>query len=103
MQKLYKIFFILLSFNIHSQEDEKVDINVERVNTIQELLNQVQVNKSIYKNDDSKRIAEFLELVDERQLILNKTKTDLKNEQARNTRLELSFEKNDRSNCFGKV
>jgi len=96
MQKLYKIFFILLSFNIHSQEDEKVDINVERVNTIQELLNQVQVNKSIYKNDDSKRIAEFLELVDERQLILNKTKTDLKNEQARNTRLELSFEKNEK-------
>ena len=96
MQKLYKIFFILLSFNIHSQEDEKVDINVERVNTMQELLNQVQVNKSIYKNDDSKRIAEFLELVDERQLILNKTKTDLKNEQARNTRLELSFEKNEK-------
>ncbi|MDC1051480.1 MotA/TolQ/ExbB proton channel family protein [Gammaproteobacteria bacterium] len=96
MQKLYKIFFILLSFNIHSQEDEQVDINVERVNTIQELLNQVQVNKSIYKNDDSKRIAEFLELVDERQLILNKTKTDLKNEQARNTRLELSFEKNEK-------
>lgn len=96
MQKLYKIFFILLSFNVYSQEGEKVDINVERINTIQELLNQVQVNKSIYKNDDSKRIAEFLELVDERQLILNKTKADLKNEQARNTRLELSFEKNEK-------
>lgn len=96
MQKLYKIFFILLSFNVYSQEGEKVDINVERINTIQELLNQVQVNKSIYKNDDSKRIAEFLELVDERQLILNKTKADLKNEQARNTRLESSFEKNEK-------
>ena len=96
MQKLYKIFFILLSLNVYSQEGEKVDINVERINTIQELLNQVQVNKSIYKNDDSKRIAEFLELVDERQLILNKTKADLKNEQARNTRLESSFEKNEK-------
>jgi hypothetical protein len=60
MNNLYKLFFIFLSINIQSQDDEKIDINVERVNSIQELLNQVQINKSIYKNDNNQRINDFV-------------------------------------------
>jgi len=74
MKNLYKLFFIFLSINIQSQEDEKIDINVERVNSIQELLNQVQINKSIYKNDNNQRINDFVNLVGERQSMLDKSK-----------------------------
>jgi len=72
MNNLYKLFFIFLSINIQSQDDEKIDINVERVNSIQELLNQVQINKSIYKNDNNQRINDFVNLVGERQSMLDK-------------------------------
>ena len=64
MRYLYTLL-IIISFNSFSQEDEKIDINVERVNTIQELLEQVQQNKSIYKDDNTKRINDFLDLVNE--------------------------------------
>lgn len=96
MNNIYKLFFIFLSFNIQSQENEKVDINVERVNTIQELLNQVQINKSIYKNDNNQRINDFVNLVGERQSMLDKSKKDLANEKIRNSKLESSFEENEK-------
>jgi len=96
MNNLYKIFFILLSINIQSQEEENIDINVERVNSIQDLLNQVQINKSIYKNDNNQRIDEFINLVGERQSMLDKSKNDLANEKIRNSKLELSFETNEK-------
>ena len=96
MNNLYKLFFIFLSINIQSQDDEKIDINVERVNSIQELLNQVQINKSIYKNDNNQRINDFVNLVGERQSMLNKSKKDLANEKIRNSKLESSFEENEK-------
>ena len=96
MKNLYKLFFIFLSINIQSQEDEKIDINVERVNSIQELLNQVQINKSIYKNDNNQRINDFVNLVSERQSMLDKSKKDLANEKIRNSKLESSFEENEK-------
>ena len=95
MRYLYTLL-IIISFNSFSQEDEKIDINVERVNTIQELLEQVQQNKSIYKDDNTKRINDFLDLVNERQSMLSKAKTDLNNEKARNVRLEKTFENNEK-------
>lgn len=96
MNNLYKLFFIFLSINIQSQDDEKIDINVERVNSIQELLDQVQINKSIYKNDNNQRINDFVNLVGERQSMLNKSKKDLANEKIRNSKLESSFEENEK-------
>jgi len=96
MNNLYKLFFIFLSINIQSQDDEKIDINVERVNSIQELLNQVQINKSIYKNDNNQRINDFVNLVGERQSMLDKSKKDLENEKIRNSKLESSFEENEK-------
>ena len=96
MNNLYKLFFIFLSINIQSQDDEKIDINVERVNSIQELLNQVQINKSIYKNDNNQRINDFVNLVGERQSMLDKSKKDLANEKIRNSKLESSFEENEK-------
>jgi len=95
MRYLYALL-LTISFNSLTQEDEKVDINLERVNTIQELLNQVQENKSIYKENNTKRLNDFLDLVDERQIMLNKAKTDLNNEKARNSRLEKTFEDNEK-------
>jgi biopolymer transport protein ExbB len=95
MRYLYTLL-ILISFNSFSQEDKKIDINVERVNTIQELLEQVQQNKSIYKDDNTKRINDFLDLVDDRKSMLSMAKTDLNNEKSRNARLEKTFENNEK-------
>ena len=60
------------------------------------MLQTVETNKSIYIQEDQLRINEFLDLIDERQNMLSKAKTDLENEKARNERLEKEFEENEK-------
>ena len=60
------------------------------------MLQTVETNKSIYIQEDQLRINEFLDLIDERQNMLSKAKTDLQNEKARNERLEKEFEENEK-------
>ena len=65
---------------------QEISIEDQRINKIKELLETVEVNKSIYIKEDQLRINEFLDLIDERQSMLSKAKTDLQNENIRNHR-----------------
>ena len=98
MNKFYiLIFTLLISFTGFSQDaEEEISIEDQRINKIKELLETVEVNKSIYIKEDQLRINEFLDLIDERQSMLSKAKTDLQNENLRNKRLEKEFEENEK-------
>ena len=98
MNKFYiLIFTLLISFTGFSQDaEEEISIEDQRINKIKELLETVEVNKSIYIKEDQLRINEFLDLIDERQSMLSKAKTDLQNENLRNKRLEKEFEERKR-------
>ena len=87
----------MISFTGFSQDaEEEISIEDQRINKIKELLETVEVNKSIYIKEDQLRINEFLDLIDERQSMLSKAKTDLQNENLRNKRLEKEFEENEK-------
>lgn len=98
MNKFYILIFTLfISFTGFTQDaEEEISIEDQRINKIKELLETVEVNKSIYIKEDQLRINEFLDLIDERQSMLSKAKTDLQNENLRNKRLEKEFEENEK-------
>ena len=98
MNKFYILIFTLfISFSVFAQDnEEEISIEDQRNNKIKELLETVEVNKSIYIKEDQLRINEFLDLIDERQSMLSKAKTDLQNENLRNKRLEKEFEENEK-------
>ena len=98
MNKFHIIIFTLfISFTSFAQDnEEEISIEDQRINKIKELLETVEVNKSIYIKEDQLRINEFLDLIDERQSMLSKAKTDLQNENIRNKRLEKEFEENEK-------
>ena len=97
MKKLYLLIFIF-SLNLVSQEDnEEISIDELRNNEINALLELVKTNKSIYVNEDNKRLQSFLEKINERTALLNDAKIKLENENIRNTKLEAEFEKNEKA------
>ena len=57
----------------------------------------VKTNKSIYVNEDNKRLQSFLDKIEERTALLNDAKTKLENEKARNKKLEKQFEDNEKT------
>ena len=97
MIKLYLIISILVPLSSFAQEnEEEIPIEEQRNNAIKELLETVEINKSIYVADDQKRIDKFLDLIDEREGMLAKAKNDLRLENERNKRLEKEFEENEK-------
>ena len=97
MIKLYLLISILLPLSLFAQEnEEEIPIEEQRNNAIKELLQTVEINKSIYVADDQNRINKFLDLIDEREGMLAKAKNDLRLENERNTRLEKEFEENEK-------
>ena len=97
MIKLYLLISILLPLSLFAQEnEEEIPIEEQRNNAIKELLQTVEINKSIYVADDQKRINKFLDLIDEREAMLAKAKNDLRLENERNARLEKEFEENEK-------
>ena len=86
-----------MPLSIFAQEnEEEIPIEEQRNNAIKELLETVEINKSIYVADDQKRIDKFLDLIDEREGMLAKAKNDLRLENERNKRLEKEFEDNEK-------
>tara|TARA_B100000579_G_scaffold434044_1_gene454031 strand:- start:582 stop:1904 length:1323 start_codon:yes stop_codon:yes gene_type:complete len=97
MIKLYLIISIIIPLSIFAQEiEEEIPIEEQRNNAIKQLLETVEINKSIYVADDQKRIDKFLDLIDERESMLAKAKNDLRLENERNKRLEKEFEENEK-------
>ncbi len=95
MKKFYILFFIL-SLNVVSQDSEEIPIEELRNNEINSLLELVKTNKSIYVNEDNKRLQSFLDKIDERTALLNDAKRKLANEKTRNQKLEKQFEDNEK-------
>jgi hypothetical protein len=65
MNKFYILIFTLfISFTGFTQDaEEEISIEDQRINKIKELLETVEVNKSIYIKEDQLRINEFLDLI----------------------------------------
>ena len=95
----YKLLpFLLLSLITIGQDEvpEEIPIEEQRNNKIKVLLDVVKENKSIYVQKDRVRVKTFIELVDEREVMLAKAKKDLANEKIRNKNLETKFEANEK-------
>ncbi len=98
MKKLKNIFLVLfyslLPF-INAQEPIEIPIEEQRDNKIKALSEIVKINKDIYVSEDKIRLEKFINLVEEREKLLQSAKTQLKNEKARNERLEKTFQENE--------
>ncbi|MDB9763704.1 MotA/TolQ/ExbB proton channel family protein [Gammaproteobacteria bacterium] len=98
----YKLLSLILLIPLctvaqeESKKDVPIPINEIRTTKIQALLDIVKENRSIYYKKDEARIKDFLNLVDQREQMLKKAKRDLANEKIRNTKLENSFEVNEK-------
>ena len=96
MSKLKYLFIFILSINLYSQEEEEVSIDELRNDAINQLIQVIKENRSIYVDQDKKRIEKFLDRVEERNKLLNDAQNLLTNEKNRNTRLENAFESNEK-------
>ena len=94
--KNYLYIILIISPFLFAQEEVPVDPNEDRIQTIQELLQKVENNKSIYVNEDAERIETFLSLVSDRKSLLADAKEQLRKEKIRNTNLESRFENNEK-------
>ena len=94
--KNYLYTILIIAPFLFAQEEAPIDPNEERIQTIQELLQKVENNKSIYVNEDAERIENFLSLVSERKSLLADAKEQLRKEKIRNTNLESRFENNEK-------
>ena len=94
--KNYLYAILIIAPFLYAQEEAPVDPNEERIQTIQELLQKVENNKSIYVNEDAERIENFLSLVSKRKSLLADAKEQLRKEKIRNTNLESRFENNEK-------
>ena len=92
-----KIFitFFLISPLISAQEPVEIPIEEQRENKIKALSEIVKVNKDIFVSEDTLRLDKFLNLVEEREKLLQSAKNQLKNEKARNVKLEDIFQENE--------
>ena len=87
----------LISFNLSAQDVPELTDDQLRNIEINELLELVKTNKSIFINEDNKRLNSFINKVSERKALLNDAKNKLKNEKERNIKLEDSFEQNEKT------
>ena len=94
INKLLTIAF--LSFSLIGQESEEMPIEEIRDNKIKSLIEIVKKNRDVYVSEDKTRLNKFINLVDEREKLLEKAKLQLENEKKRNKRLETSFEQNEK-------
>ena len=86
----------LVSFNSFSQENNtEIDPNIERSEKIQDLINRIEDNRKQLNSIDNQRLNKFINQVGERKALLAKAKKLLADEEARNTRLEKTFEDNE--------
>ena len=95
LNRLFVITF--LSISLFAQEGEEIPISEVRDNKIKALLEIVKENRDIYVSEDKERLNKFINLVDDREKMLQKAKTQLANEQNRNKRLEKTFEENEKT------
>jgi len=87
----------LISFNLSAQDLVELTDDEIRNIEINELLELVKTNKSIFLNEDNKRLNSFITKVSDRQALLDDAKTKLANEIDRNINLEASFEQNEKT------
>ena len=99
MKKILNIslFAFLISFNLSAQDVVELTDDEIRNIEINELLELVKTNKSIFLNEDNKRLNSFITKVSDRQALLDDAKTKLANEIDRNINLEASFEQNEKT------
>lgn len=90
--KILKVLALIISINLYSQDTPEPTIDELRTNEINVLLELVKTNKSIYVNEDNKRLNSFIEKVAERTALLNDAKQKLADENARNKKLEIDFQ-----------
>ena len=95
--KLLNLLILFVSFNIIAQEPVELTDDEIRTNEINELLELVKKNKSIYLNEDNQRLNVFINRVAERKALLADAKKKLENEKKRNISLEASFEENEKA------
>ena len=95
--KIINLLVLLTSFAVIAQETEELTVDEMRTNEIVELLNVVKANKSIYLNEDNKRLNLFINKVSERKALLADAKNKLENEKKRNIELEAAFEANEKT------
>ena len=87
----------LISFNLSAQDVVELTDDEIRNIEINELLELVKTNKSIFLNEDNKRLNSFITKVSDRQALLDDAKIKLANEIDRNIDLEASFEQNEKT------
>jgi biopolymer transport protein ExbB len=99
MKKILNISLLafLISFNLSAQDVVELTDDEIRNIEINELLELVKTNKSIFLNEDNKRLNSFITKVSDRQALLDDAKTKLANEIDRNINLETSFEQNEKT------
>ncbi|MDG1247824.1 MAG: MotA/TolQ/ExbB proton channel family protein [SAR86 cluster bacterium] len=99
MKKILNISLLafLISFNLSAQDVVELTDDELRTIEINELLELVKTNKSIFLNEDNKRLNSFITKVSERKALLDDAKTKLANEIERNISLEASFEQNEKT------
>jgi biopolymer transport protein ExbB len=99
MKKILNIslFAFLISFSLSAQDVVELTDDEIRNIEINELLELVKTNKSIFLNEDNKRLNSFITKVSDRQALLDDAKTKLANEIDRNINLEASFEQNEKT------
>ena len=95
--KLLNLLILFVSFNIIAQESVELTDDEIRTNEINELLELVKKNKSIYLNEDNQRLDAFINRVAERKALLADAKRKLENEKKRNISLEATFEENEKA------
>ena len=78
--KIFNLLVLLSSFALIAQETEELTVDEIRTNEIVELLNVVKANKSIYLNEDNKRLNVFINRVSERKALLADAKNKLEME-----------------------
>ena len=78
------LLYLLIAFsNLYAQEPVEIPIEEERDNKIKALSEIVKMNKDIYVSEDQARLTKFINLVEEREKLLQSSKIQLKNENAK--------------------
>lgn len=95
--KLLSFVALIISLNIKAQEPNELTDDEIRTNEINELLELVKKNKSIYLDEDNKRLNIFINRVAERKALLVDAKRKLESEKKRNISLETTFEENEKA------
>jgi len=95
--KLLRLIALFISFNTLAQDQNELTDDEIRTNEINELLELVKKNKSIYLDEDNKRLNVFINRVAERKTLLADAKRKLESEKKRNTSLEAAFEANEKA------